>query len=53
MLRNCAHNGFPIVREAGAGGAACIGLITRSHLLALLQKAVLAGARGLNRVRAA
>ncbi|GFH29879.1 chloride channel protein, partial [Haematococcus lacustris] len=41
-LRGVTHNGFPVVKDS-ASGQVVVGLITRSHLMALLQRIVLEG----------
>lgn len=39
ILRDTSHNGFPVVRDSSAGQI-CLGLISRAHLLALLQRLI-------------
>jgi hypothetical protein len=38
-LRDTNHNGFPVVRDSSVGQI-CLGLISRAHLVALLQRLV-------------
>lgn len=38
-LRDTNHNGFPVVRDSSVGQI-CLGLISRAHLLALLQRLI-------------
>ncbi len=37
-----SHNGFPVVKDSPSGQVA-VGLITRSHLMAVLQRIVVEG----------
>lgn len=37
MLRDTAHNGFPVVKDSPSGQV-FLGLITRPHLMVLLQR---------------
>lgn len=39
ILRDTNHNGFPVVRDSSVGQI-CLGLISRAHLLALLQRLI-------------
>ncbi|WIA10530.1 hypothetical protein OEZ86_000660 [Tetradesmus obliquus] len=39
VLRDTSHNGYPVVRDSSAGQI-CLGLVTRGHLLALLQQLI-------------
>jgi len=39
LLRDSHHHGFPVVRDA-PGGAVFVGLVTRSNLVAILQRAL-------------
>eukprot|EP00879_Flechtneria_rotunda_P016612 GHRR01017382.1.p1 GENE.GHRR01017382.1~~GHRR01017382.1.p1 ORF type:complete len:460 (+),score=151.82 GHRR01017382.1:797-2176(+) len=39
ILRDNSHNGYPVVRDSSAGQI-CLGLITRAHLLVLLQRVI-------------
>ena len=41
-LRGVSHNGFPVVRDS-PGGQVFVGLLTRSHIMAVLQRIVVAG----------
>ena len=46
VLRDTAHNGFPVVRDT-PGGQVFVGLITRAHLMALLQRTIGGGPGGI------
>ncbi|KAF8068428.1 clcD [Scenedesmus sp. PABB004] len=39
ILRDTSHNGYPVVRDSSAGQI-CLGLVTRAHLLVLLQRLI-------------
>ena len=41
-LRGVSHNGFPVVRDSSMGQV-YTGLLTRSHIMALLQHIVVEG----------
>ena len=41
-LRGVAHNGFPVVRDSPSGQV-FVGLLTRSHVMAVLQRIVVEG----------
>ena len=41
ILRDTSHNGYPVVRDSSSGQI-CLGLISRAHLLVLLQQAIYA-----------
>ena len=43
-LRGVSHNGFPVVRDSPSGQV-FVGLLTRSHIMAVLQRIVVAGKR--------
>lgn len=36
-LRRCPHNGFPVIGQSGEGESTIIGIMLRSHLMALLR----------------
>jgi hypothetical protein len=40
-LRDTSHNGYPVVRDSSSGQI-CLGLISRAHLLVLLQQVIYA-----------
>lgn len=39
VLRDTSHNGYPVVRDSSSGQI-CLGLVTRAHLLVLLQRLI-------------
>jgi chloride channel 7 len=36
-LRRCSHSGFPVIGQSGEGESTIIGIMLRSHLMALLR----------------
>jgi chloride channel 7 len=36
-LRRCPHNGFPVFGQSGEGEPTILGIMLRSHLMALLR----------------
>ncbi|MEW5318605.1 MAG: hypothetical protein WDW38_009815 [Sanguina aurantia] len=41
-IRGSTHNGFPVVRDTPLGEV-CLGIVTRAHVLAVLQRIIIAG----------
>lgn len=39
ILRDTSHNGYPVVRDSSAGQI-CLGLVSRAHMLVLLQRLI-------------